>query len=82
MCSNLGWVIFGPSSELFATWTNSFVTMTRVALGEFDSVYPGMYTINPESAFIIIATYQVGFKGKYVHDYVRRRDFNRDGGDV
>lgn len=58
--SNLGWVIFGPSSELFATWTISFVTMTRVALGEFDSVYPGMYTINPGSAFIIIATYQVG----------------------
>eukprot|EP00904_Undaria_pinnatifida_P002750 jgi/Undpi1/12476/HiC_scaffold_5.g02147.m1 len=56
--SNLGWVIFGPSSELFATWTISFVTMTRVALGEFDSVYPGMYTINPGSAFIIIATYQ------------------------
>ncbi|CAM9678768.1 unnamed protein product, partial [Laminaria digitata] len=56
--SNLCWVIFGPSSELFATWTSSFVTMTRVALGEFDSVYPGMYTINPASAFIIIATYQ------------------------
>lgn len=55
---------------LFATWTNSFVTMTRVALGEFDSVYPGMYTINPSSAFIIIATYQVGFGETDSHDYL------------
>ncbi|CAM9925770.1 unnamed protein product, partial [Ectocarpus sp. 8 AP-2014] len=38
--SNLVWVIFGPSSLLFATWTASFVTMTRIALGEFDNIYP------------------------------------------
>lgn len=57
--SNLGWVIFGPSLSLFATWTESFVTMTRVALGEFDNIYPLMVEINDAAAFIIIATYQV-----------------------
>lgn len=57
--SNLGWVIFGPSLSLFSTWTGSFVTMTRVALGEFDNIYPLMVEINDAAAFIIIATYQV-----------------------
>lgn len=57
--SNIGWVIFGPSSDLFATWTVSFVTMTRVALGEFDNIYPLMIEINYDAALIIIITYQV-----------------------
>lgn len=39
----------------------SFVTMTRIALGEFDSIYPDMVDINPMAAFVIIATYQVIF---------------------
>lgn len=57
--SNLGWVIFGPSLSLFATWTESFVTMTRIALGEFDSIYPLMVELNDTAAFVIVATYQV-----------------------
>lgn len=57
--SNLVWVIFGPSLSLFATWTASFVTMTRVALGEFDNIYPLMVEVNDAAAIIIIITYQV-----------------------
>ncbi|CBJ48824.1 Transient Receptor Potential Channel Fragment [Ectocarpus siliculosus] len=56
--SNLVWVIFGPSSLLFATWTKSFVTMTRIALGEFDNIYPLMVEIDGAAAFMIIVTYQ------------------------
>eukprot|EP00903_Cladosiphon_okamuranus_P014277 g13260.t1 len=56
--SNVVWVIFGPSLSLFATWTASFVTMTRIALGEFDNLYPLMVETNDAAAFIIIATYQ------------------------
>lgn len=59
LSSNLGWVIFGPSLSLFATWTMSFVTMTRVALGEFDNIYPLIVEVNYPAAFIIIVTYQV-----------------------
>lgn len=58
-CSNVGWIIFGASSDLFATWTAAFVTMTRTAFGEFDNIYPEMVDINPDAAFLIIATYQV-----------------------
>ena len=57
--SNVCWVIFGPSSALFATWTESVVTMTRIALGEFDNIYPHMVVINESAALIIIVTYQV-----------------------
>ncbi|CAM9340593.1 unnamed protein product, partial [Ectocarpus sp. 4 AP-2014] len=56
--SNLVWVIFGPSSLLFATWAMSFVTMTRIALGEFDNIYPLMVDIDGAAAFMIIVTYQ------------------------
>ncbi|CAM9929852.1 unnamed protein product [Ectocarpus fasciculatus] len=56
--SNLVWVIFGPSSLLFATWTTSFVTMTRIALGEFDNIYPLMVDIDGAAAFMIIVSYQ------------------------
>ena len=60
--SNLGWVIFGPSLSLFATWPVSVVTMTRVALGEFDNIYPLMVEVNDAAAFMIIVTYQVGHR--------------------
>ncbi|CAN0281687.1 unnamed protein product, partial [Hapterophycus canaliculatus] len=56
--TNLAWVIFGPSSSLFETWSASFVTMTRIALGEFDDMYPRMVAINETAGFIIIVTYQ------------------------
>lgn len=52
-------MIFGPSLSLFATWPVSVVTMTRVALGEFDNIYPLMVEINDAAAFMIIVTYQV-----------------------
>lgn len=57
--SNIGWVLFGTASDLFATWTLSFITMTRIALGEFDSIYPELFAINNPAGFLIIITYQV-----------------------
>lgn len=57
--SNLVWVIFGPSNDLFETWKASFITMTRAALGEFDNIYPQMVEVNPEASFLLIFTYQV-----------------------
>lgn len=60
---NLGWIIYGPSSASFATWNSSFMTMTRAALGEFDSLYPEMTEINPTASYALLFTYQVSERG-------------------